>query len=1195
MQLNVLRILMLAVFLGGVTQNALGQVVINEYMVSNLCSPNNPNVIQDNFGDCNDWVELYNPTGADFDLEGYFFTDNADNLTKYEFPAGAVIPANGYLRLWLSGRPNVPFDINNIHIDFMIGQMDPNEIIALVEPDGTTIADIDEVENPSQLGHTRGRFPDGADDWVIFTAPTMGASNNGNTPYTDYAPVPQFSVPAGYQGAGNINVEISLSDPNPDFTIRYTLDGSFPTPASPLYTGPININNTTVLTAAAFSADADYLRSFYQYSTYFFGADEHALPVVSIHGDQVQQLLEGNQALEPLTAMEIFDVSGQRISKNFGDTNEHGNDSNAYGQRGFDWIDRDKMGYSDATHLELFSESDRDAFKRLIFKAGANDNYPFSGGAHVRDAYLHDLSMVGDLELDERTTEFCIVYVNGNYWGVYDYREKADDWRYTEYYYDQGEFDIDYIKTWGGTWEEYGSIADWDALENFIMTNDMTDQTNYEYVKTELEVMSLIDYFAINTWAVCSDWLNWNTAWWKGNNEFGDAQKWRYVLWDMDASFGHYINYTGIPNTNPDADPCFGEQLNDPGGQGHTSIVSALLNNEEFFNTWINRYAELRNTTFSCEFAVAHLDGMIGEIEPEMQRQINRWGGTYAGWEAAVDELRNFILARCEDNMIEGMEDCYDLESIEVTIMIEGEGEVQLNGITITPDMQPWTGVYYAGIPLDFEAIEYADGTFQFWESLSGDIGIGDETQFEIEVTPDGDITIVAHFVPLVKHQIAFDVEPAGAGSIEINGDLISNFLYTDSLTAGPEHNLIAVPEPGWGFTHWESTTHPVSAFNPDELTDEVGYTLEQPDTVIAHFEILPLDLTILVDQPGMGTVALNGTELPNYPHTESILPGSDVELEATPEDGYEFIGWIFQNHTVSNLEDLLVNFEITQQDTVTAVFELITDFNVVIMSDPDGFGNLTLDGEDIGSYWEGILSILEDYSLTANGAGPFYEFVGWQSTSGAIFDPNTDFQNITLNITGADTIIAMFVELPNFPITVRVEPANAGRVMLDWSVLPELPWTGNVLGMDHTDFKALPNNEWQFSHWTTQVHDIEPNEKLEEVWMDIYTTDEIVAHFVPREFHFYMPNSFSPNGDGINDIFRPVGNEWVPEEFLMQIFNRNGEIVFETDDPNTGWNGSEAGKTHYVETEVYVYRVEVRNAITQESETFSGHVTVLR
>jgi len=88
------------------------------------------------------------------------------------------------------------------------------------------------------------------------------------------------------------------------------------------------------------------------------------------------------------------------------------------------------------------------------------------------------------------STESCVLYINGAYWGVYEYREKVDDIDYTDYYFDQPEGFVDFIKTWGGTWVEYGSQADWITLRNFITGNDMTDPANYDYVLTQYNHMS---------------------------------------------------------------------------------------------------------------------------------------------------------------------------------------------------------------------------------------------------------------------------------------------------------------------------------------------------------------------------------------------------------------------------------------------------------------------------------------------------------------------------------------------------------------------------------------------------------------------------------------------------------------------------------------------------------------------------------
>jgi hypothetical protein len=326
----------------------------------------------------------------------------------------------------------------------------------------------------------------------------------------------------------------------------------------------------------------------------------------------------------------------------------------------------------------------------LIIKAGASDNYPFENGAtHIRDAFVHTLSQKAELKMDERTWKPCVLYVNGVYWGVYEIREKADDSDFTEYYDNQDKYNLQYLKTWGGTWEEYGapnSLNDWNALKTYVQTNNMGNAANFAYVDSQLNWESLVDYFCINSYTVCQDWLNWNTAWWRGMDPAGEHKKWRYTLWDMDAVFGHYINYTGIPDDSPNADPCNVEALPDPGGQGHTEILQKLINeNPVVEQYYITRYADLLNTHFSCEYMNFLLDSMLTQIAPEMPGQIARWGGSMTEWQANVQDLYDFIDARCVA-LNQGMTGCYNLTGpYDITVDVNPalSGEVKVNSIYV--------------------------------------------------------------------------------------------------------------------------------------------------------------------------------------------------------------------------------------------------------------------------------------------------------------------------------------------------------------------------------------------------------------------------------------------------------------------------------------------------------------------------------
>ena len=111
---------------------------------------------------------------------------------------------------------------------------------------------------------------------------------------------------------------------------------------------------------------------------------------------------------------------------------------------------------------KLFSYSDREDYQRIIFRASGDDNYPaieddaHEGSTHIRDEFVHTLIQKGGMNLDVRAVERAILYLNGNYWGVYAIREKPDDHDYTDFRYKQDKYDLQFLKTWGQSWAEYG-------------------------------------------------------------------------------------------------------------------------------------------------------------------------------------------------------------------------------------------------------------------------------------------------------------------------------------------------------------------------------------------------------------------------------------------------------------------------------------------------------------------------------------------------------------------------------------------------------------------------------------------------------------------------------------------------------------------------------------------------------------------
>ena len=753
------------------------QVIINEYSCSNLNGPT------DAYGQREDWIELYNMSASPVDLTGYYLSDNDNNLTKWMIPSGSI-PANGFKMVFCSSRNTV--NGAQYHPNFKLTQTD-GEWIILANTFGNVVDSI-KIVHMTKNDHSVGRSTNGAADWKLFTTPTPNANNTGAINF--YTPTPVFSLSPGFY-AGAQTVTITCSDPTA--TIRYTVNGSVPTTTSTLYTGPVNISATTVLRAKAFSVEQP---SFTQSSTYFINVT-HDVPVVSVMGsgsNSVESLLDGQQ-ITPQGSFELFEADGTFIDKGEGEFNKHGNDSWAYAQRGFDVIMKDQFGYNGDIDHQIFPNKTRTGFQRLILKPGASDNYPFeSGGAHIRDALIHTLSQRADMRLDERTWRPCVVYLNGQFWGVYELREKVDDHDFTDYYSDQDEYNIQFLKTWGGTWSEYGGAqaqTDWSALRNYIMNNDMGIAANFTYVDNLLDWKSLADYFMINSYTVNQDWLNWNTAWWRGLNPLGTKKKWRYTLWDMDATFGHYINYTGIPDDSPAADPCNAENLNNPGGQGHTDILEKLIDENPIVEQYyITRYADLLNTHFSCDYIIPLLDSMIAEITPEMPAHCAKWGGSVAGWNANVQDLRDFINSRCTE-LTDGLIDCYQLTGPFATtfdVSPAGAGQIKVN--SVWAPTYPWATSYFGGIQTLVIAQANTGYIFDHWEFTTGPMALA-VTEDSNSIVINSPETIVAVFVPDnpdIDGDGCLNVDETTAGTDPTNPDTDGDG-ENDCAEIGPDPN----------------------------------------------------------------------------------------------------------------------------------------------------------------------------------------------------------------------------------------------------------------------------------------------------------------------------------------------------------------------------------------------------------------------
>ena len=192
---------------------------INEFMASNDFA------YADEYGEYDDWIEIYNADASEVNIAGMYISDNAGDETQYQIPTGSdltKIPAHGFIVLWADGQT----EQGVLHLPFKLSS--GGEDIVLTASDGTTTLDS-HTYGPQETDISEGRLPDGADNWVKFSTPTPGASNNGAS--TDVPPVisnitinPDSTINPGDE----VTVSAAVTDENDDVqsvTVSYAVNG----------------------------------------------------------------------------------------------------------------------------------------------------------------------------------------------------------------------------------------------------------------------------------------------------------------------------------------------------------------------------------------------------------------------------------------------------------------------------------------------------------------------------------------------------------------------------------------------------------------------------------------------------------------------------------------------------------------------------------------------------------------------------------------------------------------------------------------------------------------------------------------------------------------------------------------------------------------------------------------------------------
>ncbi|MBM3854276.1 MAG: hypothetical protein FJ399_14140, partial [Verrucomicrobia bacterium] len=218
----------------------------------------NSSTLADEDGAFSDWIELYNPDPTAVSLAGWYLTDNATNKTKWQFPA-VTLSAGGYLVVFASDK-NRRDPAGRLHTNFSLNA--DGEYLALVRPDGITVASEFAPRFPEQSANVSYGYPAGATSGpaTFLSRPTPGAPNASARPVTISETV-AFSPAAGPFRA---TFSLALAGAAIGQQIRYVLvtpasgaTAPEPTATSTLYSGPISITGAAVIRAAVFSSSGE--------------------------------------------------------------------------------------------------------------------------------------------------------------------------------------------------------------------------------------------------------------------------------------------------------------------------------------------------------------------------------------------------------------------------------------------------------------------------------------------------------------------------------------------------------------------------------------------------------------------------------------------------------------------------------------------------------------------------------------------------------------------------------------------------------------------------------------------------------------------------------------------------------------------------------------------------------------------------
>lgn len=591
-------------------------LIINEAQVYNLnLAPVNKEYY--------DWVELKNNSGAALLLSDYYISDDRDDYLRYRLPEVELGPGE-FILLYCTaealpeGYYAAGFELNS-----------ENEQLYLATAEGELLDSVSLKDIP-YLG-SFGRMA-GENGWFYFSSPSPGSENSGGQRRVAEKPL-SLTADGVYNDIDGMYVELSASG-----TIRYTLDGSAPTAESPEYTGPIYIDKTTVIRAVNFEEGALPSRTL---SLSYIINENHSLPVLSLLTDspaEFDTMYNAKQkGVELPASLSLYEQEGS-FTIGCG-VSMHGETSLVLPKKNMSVRFRGAYGQS-TLNYDIYDGGVTE-FTNLLLRSG--QDFPIS---IIRNELSQELCAQATDKVINQRSIYCILYINGEYSGIYTLKEKANE----QLYAGIAGVSRDSVEVLEANVSQ-GSDFYKDVVE-FCRFNDMSLEENYSHFCHMFDIDSVIDWLILEGYCANTDLTSGNVRYCRSTENDG---KWRLMFYDLDASFSTPASV-------------FMNVLSEYAQQNRqfASFMVPLMDNAQFKDRFLSRAAELMGSVLTVENVMGEIDRLCAIVAPEVERDYARFGGTAADWEWSVEQLKAVLIDYDWQQLnIDNLCELFDLSSEE--------------------------------------------------------------------------------------------------------------------------------------------------------------------------------------------------------------------------------------------------------------------------------------------------------------------------------------------------------------------------------------------------------------------------------------------------------------------------------------------------------------------------------------------------